>query len=256
MKDRVKNIIPKFILKRYYKYVNYKRYYGSNVKCPICKSEYRIFKTYGLSQRKNAECLNCGSLERHRLLWKYLNEKINFFESKKQFRMLHFAPEKIFYNIFTQVSNLQYIPCDLNPEVFKYNGNIPIEKVDITKIPYKDNAFDFILCNHVLEHIPNDKLAMSELFRVMKPNGFGIFQVPLNPLLNETYEDFSITSPEAREKAFGQKDHVRVYGLDYKEKLESVGFRVNVDDYVKSFDKDLRFKYGFMESERIYNCSK
>nr|WP_262916286.1 class I SAM-dependent methyltransferase [Aestuariivivens marinum] len=142
------------------------------------------------------------------------------------------------------------------PERYNYCGQAKIEKVDITQIPYKDNTFDLIMCNHVLEHIPNDIAAIEELFRVMKPNGFGIFQVPINTKLKTTFEDFSIQSPEERTKAFGQHDHVRVYGLDYKNRLNSAGFKVVLDDYVKTFSKKIIFKLGFSPTEILYKCIK
>ncbi|TYA56651.1 class I SAM-dependent methyltransferase [Formosa maritima] len=256
MKQRIKKYLPKFILKQYYSNINKRRYSGNAVECPICHSQFKIFKSYGVVERENAECLKCGSLERHRLLWKYLNEKLNFFEGNKPIKVLHFAPERIFFNEFIKSNNINYIPCDLYPEYFNYNEQVQIEKVDITSIPYEDNSFDFILCNHVLEHIPNDKLAMTELFRVMKPGGFGILQVPLDPNLINTYEDFTIITPEAKEVAFGQHDHVRVYGLDYKQRLENVGFKVCVDDFAQTLTKESCFKYGLIESEMIYKCSK
>ena len=226
---------------------------GNIVQCSICNSEYREFGPFGNTKRKNSKCHNCGSLERHRLIWKYIQDKelIN-----KPLRLLHFAPEKVFYDIFSETSQIDYFPCDLHPDIYNYNGNIPVRKADITKIPFEDDYFDFILCNHVLEHIPNDALAMSELYRVMKPNGLGIFQVPIDYDREKTYEDFSITSPKARLKAFGRRDHVRWYGQDYKERLTNAGFEVTEDDFIDSFSTEEQFKYGFDCTEKIYLCRK
>lgn len=230
-----------------------KLYEGNKVTCLICNSKFREFAPFGLIKRSNAKCPNCGSLERHRLIWTYIKKK-NLLN--KPLSILHFAPEKVFYDIFSVSSENNYYPCDIEPDGYNYNGRIEIIKVDITNIPFDSNCFDFILCSHVLEHIPDDNLAMSELFRVMKNGGLGIFQVPIDYDREHTYEDFSITSPEGRLKAFGQHDHVRWYGRDYKDRLANVGFQVIEDDFVKTFSKEKQFKYGFIDSEMIYLCKK
>ncbi|PHS05914.1 MAG: SAM-dependent methyltransferase [Kordia sp.] len=264
MKQLIKSIIPKQVIEKYRSYKqdqNKKRdislYKGSAVKCPICNSSFKIFGEFGLNKRINAKCHNCSSLERHRLIYLYLSDTINIFDKNiKPIRLLHFAPEKIFYEMLAPNQSISYTPCDLFPELYNYGGKSKIEKVDITNIPFEDQSFDFILCNHVLEHIPDDNLAMSELYRVLSYGGNGIFQVPIDYSRKETYEDWSITSPEEREKAFGQSDHVRWYGQDYKNRLEKVGFTVNEIDVKSKFTSDEIFKFGLMESEKIYHCKK
>jgi SAM-dependent methyltransferase len=259
MKKVIKKVVPDIFIKFYRDYrkqLELKPFLGDNVICPICKSKFKKFAPFGLVKRENALCFTCGSLERHRLLWKYLNDKTNLFDDKIKKRLLHFAPEKAFYNLFSQSQNIEYTPCDLFPEIYDYGVNPQIGKVDITKIPYEENYFDVVLCNHVLEHIPDDKLAMRELFRVMKNGAWGIFQVPIDNERESTYEDFSITTAEGREKAFGQKDHVRWYGRDYKDRLRSVGFVVIEDNFVKNFSSEELFRFGFIESELIYYCVK
>lgn len=254
-KYRIKAITPEFFKRPYRKYKKAseeKLYRGDKVFCPICESKYEIFAPFYLNQKKS-RCINCGSLERHRLLWLYLNEKTNIFKSKK-IKLLHFAPEKTFYDIFSVNHNIDYYPCDLFPEHYKYRGVTKVIKADITDLQFYTNYFDIILCNHVLEHIPNDIKAMAELKRVLKINGWGIFQVPIKYKLEKTYEDFSITTPEGREKAFGQHDHVRWYGKDYKDRLASVGFNVHEDDYVRKFSSDDIFKYCLTPNELIYYC--
>lgn len=232
-----------------------KKYAGTGVECLICKSQYKVFAPMGLKPRENALCLNCGSLERHRLLWKYFYEKTDLFENTN-IKLLHFAPERVFYNVFSNRDNLDYYPVDLFPELYDNWGKIKIKKTDITIIPFENNYFDVILCNHVLEHIPNDKLAMTELYRVLnKERGWGIFQVPINYDRAKTYEDFTITDPNEREKAFGQRDHVRKYGCDYKDRLASVGFKVHEDDYINTLSDDEIFKFGLMKGELIYKCT-
>ena len=268
MREMIKKVIPDFIIKEYRNYQERKKlksyerdkvfYQGDEVFCPICKSKFRMFAPFGSIKRKNAKCINCGSLERHRLLFLYLSTKTNVFDDETKIRLLHFAPEKAFYDIFSQKQNIEYIPCDLFPESYNFNGKIKVQKVDITKIPFEEDYFDVILCNHVLEHIPDDIQAMTELYRVMKKGGWGIFQVPIGYGYERetTYEDFTIITPKEREKAFGQQDHVRWYGQDYKDRLKSAGFNVTEDDYVKRFSSDELFQFGLRPSELIYYCKK
>lgn len=170
--------------------------------------------------------------------------------------MMHVAPEKVFYELFSASPFIDYYPCDLFPNRYAYNGTTRILKVDITAIPFENDFFDVILCNHVLEHISDEQKAMSELNRVLKPSGWGIFQVPLDHSLEKTYEDDSITSSKGREKAFGQYDHVRLYGRDYKDRLAAAGFKVREDHFVEQFQPDEIFRYGFDPQEVIYFCKK
>ena len=155
-----------------------------------------------------------------------------------------------------QKQNIEYIPCDLSPVEYDFKGNIKVEQIDITKIPYKENYFDVVICNHVLEHIPYDIQAMTELYRVMKKGGWGILQVPIDYNRQKTYEDFTITAPKEREKAFGQHNHVRWYGRDYKDRLNNAGFKVAEEDYAKEFSPDKLFQFGLLSSELIYYCQK
>lgn len=232
-----------------------KRFAGKGVICPICNSEYRMFAPQGVKNRENALCPNCGSLERQRLLWLYFRDKNLLFKEDK-IRVIHFAPEKMYYDKLSNMANVEYYPVDLFPERYDFKGKVEITKADITAIPFEDNYFDVILCNHVLEHISDDRSAMSELFRVMKKEkGWGVFQVPIDYNRENTYEDCSITNPNEREKAFGQYDHVRWYGRDYKARLESIGFKVKEDDFIKEFAEEDIFKYGLEKEEIIYKCS-
>lgn len=228
-------------------------YAGDRVLCPICMSCYKEFGPYGKKKRKNARCHNCNSLERHRLVWSYIKDRKLLEEGMT---LLHFAPEKVFYDLFSKMDHIEYIPCDLNPDDFNFQDKVEIAKVDITNIPFVDNSFDFILCNHVLEHIPDDWQAISELFRVMKKGGCGIFQVPIDYSRESTYEDFTITSKKGRLKAFGQRDHVRWYGKDYVNRLAHAKFKVQEDDFVNEFSEQEQFRFGFNKTEKIYFCSK
>ncbi len=218
--------------------------YGRNNFCPICASNIKRFKPYGIKQRPNAVCPICGSLERHRLIWLYLERETDLFLDAHK-RMLHIAPELCFSNKLIQTSNLDYLTGDLlQPAMMK---------IDITNIQFPDNSFDVVYCSHVLEHVPNDKQAMKEFARVLKPSGWAILQVPISG--EYTMEDLSITDPDERTRLYGQADHVRYYGKDYKQRLEDSGFQVNVISYLESFsEQELKF-YGFSrEKEDIYLC--
>lgn len=255
----LQKITPQFAktwAKEYLRQSRMKKYAGSQVQCPICMSTFREFAPYGLLNRKNARCPSCDSLERHRLMWKYLHEKTDFFDATKRLNVLHFAPEKIFYDAFANDARIEYHPCDLYPEIYNFDHKVKVEKVDITAIPHADATFDVILCNHVLEHIPDDHLAMTELLRVMKTGAWAILQVPIDYNREHTYEDFTITSEADREKAFGQKDHVRWYGRDYPTRLTKAGFEVVEDPYVKTFSDEELFRNGLMRSELVYYCKK
>lgn len=256
MKKLIKMLVPSALKKKYRAYSQ--RNKPSGVHCPICDSKFQKFAPYGRPERENAKCHNCGSLERHRLIYLYLSEKLRMFphQDSSKLKVLHFAPEEIFYNLFDNNPNIAYTPCDLQPEIYVYKGNTKIQKADITQIPFDADSFDFILCNHVLEHIEDDHKAMSELQRVLHKKGAAILQVPIDYKRSETYEDWSITDPKAREKAFGQHDHVRWYGQDYGRRLEAAGFVVRADPFVKDLDQKTRHKYGLMPSELIYHCTK
>jgi len=175
----------------------------------------------------------------------YLKEKTNLFIDS--LRLLEIAPMDCLQRKFLAMPNLSYTSVDLE-------SPIAMLKMDITDMQFPDNYFDCIICYHVLEHVLDDRRAMKEMFRVLKPGGWAIIQVPI--LRDKTFEDPSVTAPKDRERIFGQCDHVRIYGLDYKDRLESVGFRVNVDSYVKQLDDDAVRKYGLMKDEDIYLCSK
>lgn len=258
MKSALKKILPRFVIssvKNYRKRRQLRAFAGTEVYCALCDSSFREFLPYGVSKRQNARCLNCGSLERHRLQLKYLQEKTDLFTRISSRRMLHFAPEKPFRRIFSALQGLEYVPCDLHPKRYE-DEKVEVVKVDISDIPFPDDHFDVILCNHVLEHIPDDAHAMKELYRVMKKGGFGIFQVPIDYNRSTTYEDFSIVDPVARVKAFGQRDHVRWYGRDYVERLRRAGFQVKEDDFVKTLPASDISRLGLQPSELIYYCQK
>ena len=222
-------------------------YIGNRYICPCCGWRFRVFLPFGVKPRPSAQCPRCGSLERHRLLWLYLKNRTNLFSDN--LKVLHFAPEYIFQKTFRFMPNLDYISADLD-------SPLAMVKVDITNILYDDNSFDVILCSHVLEHVIDDREAMKELFRVLKPGGWAILQAPIPAEHDKTFEDSDIVLPEDRERIFGQKDHVRIYGRDYKDRLEEAGFTVKVDGYVRELGDDKIKKHGLSEDQDIYFCAK
>ena len=163
--------------------------------------------------------------------------------------MLHIAPEKQLSKVFMSQTNIDYLSADLD-------SPLAAVKMDITNIEQNDNTFDLIICNHVLEHIPDDDKAIAELFRVLKPGGTAILQVPISNTIRKTIEDPSITDPKEREKLFGQNDHVRIYGKDYKKRLERSGFVVSIDDFINELGQRDAHRYGLLQDEKIYLCSK
>ena len=223
---------------------------GHNFVDPIDGKSFRKFLPYGYKiQRKNALSPSTLSLERHRLLWLYLKNETNFFTSEKKLKVLHIAPEQCFLKIFKKQKNLDYITADLESPIADV-------KADICNLPFKNEEFDIVFCNHVLEHIPDDTKAMQELYRVLKNDGFGIFQIPQDIHRKETFEDNTITDPEERTKIFGQYDHVRIYGLDYFDKLRANGFNVKEIHYAEKIGSDLIEKYALAQDEILPVCYK
>lgn len=223
---------------------------GDNFTDPIDGKSFRKFLPYGYGkQRENALSPSTLSLERHRLMWLFLNDETNFFTSTKKLKVLHIAPEQCFLDIFRNQKNLAYITSDLESPIADV-------KADICNLPFKDNEFDVVFCNHVLEHIPDDHKAMQELYRVLKKGGFGVFQIPQDLNRASTFEDDSITDKKQRAEIFGQYDHVRVYGRDYFNKLRAVGFRVDEVDYTKKIAPEKLERFCIMKEEILPVCYK
>lgn len=216
--------------------------------CPICETYHEKFNPFGYNLRKDVLCPNCGSLERHRLSWLVIQEKLKI-TSLENKNMLHIAPERVFMKTFEKLFGENYLTADLFAE------NVKI-KMDITNIKYPDESFDFIYCSHVLEHIQEDTKAMRELSRVLKQDGWAILLVPIMTK-GTTEEDYSINTPEERMKHYGHPDHVRNYGCDYKERLEENGWKVEViyaEDFLTKEEIELM---GITKAAgEIYFCTK
>jgi SAM-dependent methyltransferase len=222
-------------------------YRGSKVKCPVCDHSYRTFLPYGRVARPNALCPSCLSLERHRIIWLYLSRETDFFS--RNAKMLHVAPEYCFIDRFAKLDNLDYITADIESPLAKI-------KMDIHEIPFEPETFDILFCNHVLEHVDDDRKALTEIYRVLKKGGWAILQIPLfYPLADKTIEDPSITDPKERERLFGQDDHVRKYGWDYKDRLKEAGFDIR-KNYLEEFSKEEIEEFGLDKNEILFVVSK
>lgn len=214
---------------------------GDKFTDPIDGNSYRKFLPYGYGKsRENALSPGTLSLERHRQMWLFLQNETEFFT--KKLKVLHIAPEQEFLRKFKKMENLDYTSADL------YSPIVDV-KADILNLPFPDESYDVVFCNHVLEHIEEDAKAMQELYRVMKTGGWGIFQVPMKNSLAKTYEDFSITDKKERQKHFGQYDHVRWYGLDYFDRLRNAGFKSEILYYSQKFTPEEIARYGLMKNE-------
>lgn len=216
---------------------------GNKFVDPIDGSAYSKFLSYGYKTiRKNALCPGTLSLERHRLLWLYLKNETNLLNDN--LKVLHVAPEQIFYKKFKRFNHWDYITFDINSPLADIKG-------DLKSMKFRDESFDLVICNHVLEHIENDRKALKEIYRVLKKNGMSILQVPINLKRKKTFEDFKITSYAEREKHFGQYDHVREYGIDYKDRIEEIGFEVEMINYSDNLSEEMIIKYGLLKNDLI-----
>ncbi|MDR0911654.1 MAG: class I SAM-dependent methyltransferase [Methanobrevibacter sp.] len=231
------------------------------VYCPFCKKHFWTFLPFGENPRKNAQCPSCSSLERHRLVYLFFknlgifNKESKFVQGNEKLKLLHFAPEPLFYNLFSKLENVDYYPVDINQNM----SNVRL-KVDMQDIPFEDNTFDFVYTSHVLEHVPNDRKAMSELYRVVKPFNNGgkvVIMVPIDHNREITFEKEEYNTPELRSKYYGQRDHLRIYGNDFVDRLRSVGFNVEIFDK-NNFKNDPNYNinsFGIVRDE-IFACKK
>jgi SAM-dependent methyltransferase len=251
---QVKTLIPPRyfpMVQKLYRKICMLQYIGSRVYCPCCGSHFRRFIPYNTGTpndpRRNGWCPRCASLDRHRLLWLYLPNCTNIFRDR--LRVLHFAPEPYFQKKLRASPNLDYTSADLN-------SSSAMVKLDITDIPYAENTFDVVLCSHVLEHIPDGHKAMSELYRILKPGGWALLLVPLDAERAETFEDPDVVDPKERTRLFGQFDHVRVYGRDFKDRLEHAGFTVRQEFYARELDPVLAQRYQVLVELDMFYCTK
>lgn len=223
------------------------KYRGSAYCCPCCGYRARRFWPSGINEKPNTMCPCCGSLERHRLLWLFFQGRPDLLRPGQ--RILHVAPEQQFERLLRSIPAVDYLSAGLeSPPADVY--------IDLRRTTFRDNSFDGILCCHVLEHIDDDAAAMKELFRILAPNGWAVLQVPIDYSRQTTYEDPDIVAPEDRLRAFGQEDHVRVYGRDYEERLRRTGFYVEVLHLQDSLGPGQTDYYRLDPDECVYLCGK
>lgn len=222
-------------------------YTGRGRRCPICGKQVREFLPYGYGvQRADALCPRCLALERHRLLWLYFERETELLRSHPT--LLHIAPEVALKRKFEQHYGKefaeQYITADLESPLAKIH-------FDVQAIPLEDESIDVVICNHILEHVEDDRKAMRELHRILGKGGWGVVLVPQDLTRETTFEDDSITSPEERARIFGQYDHRRIYGRDYADRLRECGFEVEEIDYEKRLSQEERIQFA-TGGERLY----
>ncbi len=237
IKNDIKRTIKKLYLKGRGIY-----YSGNNYRCPVCNKSFRKLlpggfnldvikqkEIIGAGYRQNNICPNCQSTDRDRLVYLFLKHKTNVFTAK--LKVLHVSPEPALYSLLSKLPNIDYVTGTKYAEGIYYHKEI--RSIDLLDLPFGDNEFDLIICNHILEHIIDDNKAMTELLRVLAPTGVAIMQVPYSNLLNKTYENEDVITRKEREEHFGQFDHVRIYGKDYANRLSNAGFTVEVFDPIK-----------------------
>jgi SAM-dependent methyltransferase len=265
IKNTIKKMVPVKVLKKIKLLLNTLQivlHRGHTYQCPVCGYRSRDWYFIGLDFPVNkqlqligaglrkAGCYKCHSTDKERLLYLYLQEFFKNSDVKKHHKILHFAPEKSIYNFLSNLSGMEYITADLFPQTYAdFAKNIV--KMDITHIPLESDTIDLIICNHVLEHVLDDIQAMKELYRVLKPGGNAILQVPISAILEITKEDTLITGEKERELAFGQSDHVRIYGQDYFQRLASVGFETSKIEFGEKKEY-----FGLNPKERIFLVKK
>lgn len=209
---------------------------------------YRRLLPYGrILKRENALAPGSLSLERHRLIWLFLQREINLRASS--YAVLHMAPERCLQRALQAIPTLYYVSADLvSPWAAVH--------CDIQALPFPDNSFDLILCNHVLEHIPDDRRALRELYRVLKPNGLAFLLVPMDSQRATTLEDPAICTPQLREKYYYQRDHLRLYGTDYPVRLLAAGFHVQILNYAQLLPPELAQRFALRLDEPLYLATK
>ena len=225
-------------------------HFGFAFRCPICRSRLKRFLPAGVPPRANALCPVCGAVERHRLIWYVIRQKrlLSPVPSRHQIRLLHVAPEDCLRDKFENRVDVDYWSSSLD-------GNNTRVSFDITRPKIDDNFFDAILCSHVLEHVIDDRLAIRSFYRILKPNGWAILQIPIDMTRDTTYEDWAIETPEGREIAFGQYDHVRIYGRDYLQRLTDAGFKAEIIYSGHLPGRGTR-RFGFDDTEPVFFCMK
>lgn len=246
IRKTVVTLFPVCSRKLYHKLNSY-LYKGIKYYCPVCEKSYSRFLPGPDNIKSHSKCPGCSSLERQRLLWLYLTKELNLLISK--IKLLNMAPDYAIQSKLKKLANVKYVSTDLQ-------SPLAMHKDDLINLGFDDNAFDAILCYHVLEHIEDDIKAMRELFRILKPGGWAILQSPIDNDREKTFEDSSITDPMERKKIFGQEDHVRIYGRDYFKRLREAGFVVKEDQFIRKIPTSEIERMVLDKDEFICFCTK
>ncbi len=224
---------------------------GDAVRCPCCGGSFAEFIRH--RGRPHAKCPRCGALERHRMLWLYLVERTDLLSAGS---LLHFAPEYAFARRLARLPCLDYVTADLD-------SPLAMDQVDIMDLPYADGSFGAVLCSHVLEHVEDDRRALREIRRVLRPGGWAILMTPLDARRDTTLEDPAVVTPEDRHRVFGQSDHVRLYGRDFAARVASQGFTVRDDAYLEDLDPRVVERHGMRRDddeafgdEHVFHCTR
>jgi SAM-dependent methyltransferase len=233
----------RYRLRRVFEYVQSVTMRGDRFTCPCCHGKFRALLPAGVARRPNARCPRCSSLERHRLIWLYLQQQTDFFTLP--YKVLDVAPEEFLQRKLKALPNISYLSIDLE-------SGLAMKKMDVTKLDLPDNSYDVIFCNHVFEHIPDDRAAMRELHRVLKPGGWAILQTPIDLEREMTDEDASVTDPQERLRRFGQTDHIRIYGRDFFDRLRQAGWTVDRNRFVASFKHADIQRYALDPKEELF----
>jgi SAM-dependent methyltransferase len=192
---------------------------GTKLYCPVCDGSFRRF--LAMRGRQNARCPRCASAERHRRMLLLLKRDPTLLS--RPTRLLHIAPEHGISKFMRRLPNIDYVTGDLL-------RNDVDQNIDLTAIDLPNQSFDGIICSHVLEHIPDDLAALTEMYRILRPGGWAYLNVPVDPLRTATFEDPAIVSPEARTRAFGQWDHVRYYSAaGFRQRVQEAGWVIDMD---------------------------
>jgi SAM-dependent methyltransferase len=217
---------------------------GDAVECPCCGRTWSAFAPAW--NRPGAICPGCGAHERHRGLWLYLRERVGL--GREPLRLLHFAPEYALRVPIEALEGVDYVTADLDPT------GVDVQ-LDITAMPFADGEFDAIICSHVLEHVSDDRAAMSELARVLRPGGWLLVLVPLDAHRERTHEDPAVRTPEDREREFLQRDHVRLYAPDVADRLREAGLTVRADRLAEALPEGAIARHGLLADETVFHCT-
>lgn len=233
LKTAIRDAVPRPLLVMAKRLLNA----GSNHVCPVCGAHVRHLLAQGYGhdileelevvggmRKDNDECPICHAHDRVRLVDLYCTHHGDLL--RRPNRLLHLAPELGLAEKWVRHPGLDYVPADLNAK--RYRHLPTLETCDLQALPFADASFDWVIRNHVLEHIADDRCAMREILRVLKPGGTALLQVPLALKRATTDEDPSVTDPAVRIQRFGQSDHIRLYGRDYYARLTAEGFDVEV----------------------------